>query len=275
MCHLKTRILGHNSNWMESGYFVSNGNKIKLYSKNQDVTNRFPELHNPPISKGTIIDSELISTDERGHPDFEACLARFNSLKDKNKIHVCAFDILFYRGDNVMHLPLDRRLELLEKELRDTEYYSKARSFEGSAIQLFEIVKSFGLEGIVLKRADSRYLSSRSPCEPGTKGKRSWNWQKVTNYSITHDILITGFSKRDYRWLIGKVERGIIRPLGTIELGVTVKARKMVWPKLQNSIIKENKDFVYVEPRISCTIKHRGYYKSGLMRLPVLEEIYL
>jgi DNA ligase 1 len=248
---------------------------LRLYTKHQEVTARFPELHSPPVSKGTIIDSELIVTDHRGHPDFEACLARFNSRKAKYKLHVCAFDILYYRGENVMHLPLDRRLELLENDLVENETYSRARCFNGSAIHLFEIIKSAGLEGLILKHRDSKYVSRKRPCEPGVLGSRSWNWQKIINYEFSNDVRITGYSKKDNHWLIGRVDGNHLKPLGTIELGITVQHRKKVWPRLNQSVISENKHFVFVDPIISCSVKHRGYYKSGLMRLPVLESVHL
>ncbi|MDQ6422606.1 DNA ligase [Paenibacillus sp. LHD-117] len=252
---------------------VSNMDKLRLYTKNLDATERFPELQKAPISKGTIIDCELIVTDERGHPDFEACLARFNSKKMNYRLQVCAFDILYYRGENVMSLPLERRLELLENDLKENDTYSRVRCFEGSAIQLFDIIKKSGLEGLVLKSRKGRYLTRKRPCEPGVKGTRSWDVQKVINYDFANDIRITGYSKLNNQWLIGRVEGETVTPLGSIELGVTAQHRKVVWPKLQQLIINETKQFVYVDPVISCNIKHRGYYKSGLMRLPVLESV--
>ena len=253
---------------------VSNMDKLHLYTKNMDVTARFPELHAPPVSTGTIIDSELIVTDDRGHPDFEACLARFNSKKSKHRLQVCAFDILFYRED-VRGYPIERRLELLEKDLQENETYSRARCFNGSAINLFEIIRSAGLEGQVYKKKGSKYLSRQQPCSPGVKGTRSPQWLKLLNYDRADDIRITGYSKRDKSWLIGRVEGDRLIPLGGIELGVTAEHRKMVWPRLQRSVVSENKQFVFVDPVITCSVKHRGYYKSGMMRLPVLEAVHM
>ncbi|MGU3568789.1 ATP-dependent DNA ligase [Paenibacillus sp. D51F] len=252
---------------------VSNMDTLKLYTKNTDVTSRFPELHNPPISKGTILDGELIVTDEKGHPDFEAMMARFQSHKARHRIQFCAFDILYYRGENVTGLPLERRLELLEQELTETEYYCRMRVMNGSAVQFFELIKAAGLEGIVLKRWDSPYQTRSRPCEPGGKGIRSWAWQKVINYDYADNIVITGYGKDDHKWLIGTPQDGRIKPLGTMELGITAEHRKAVWPRLGRSIVGENKQFVFVEPLVQCRVKHRGFYKSGMMRLPVLEAV--
>jgi DNA ligase-1 len=96
---------------------------------------------------------------------------------------------------------------------------------------------------------------------------------KVLNYNICDNLLITGYSKEDHKWLIGAMDGDRIKPLGTLELGITASHRKSVWPRLARSIVSENKQFVFVEPLMTCRVKHRGFYKSGLLRLPVLEEI--
>jgi DNA ligase-1 len=97
------------------------------------------EVNNFP--KGTIIDGELIVTDDEGKPDFEACMVRFKSTKSKHQIQLCAFDILYYNGENVTHFPLEKRLELLEASFEETEYFNKMRTFTGSAVKFFDIVK--------------------------------------------------------------------------------------------------------------------------------------
>jgi DNA ligase-1 len=257
---------------------VSNMDTLKLYTKNIDVTARFPELYSPPFGKGTIIDTELIVTDENGHPDWEACMSRFHSKKANHKINVCAFDILYYRGVSVMELPLEQRLILLDEALEETEYYSRMRVLNGSAVELFDIIKAAGLEGLILKKKNSRYsipYSNNNMFRPGNiKGVRSKSWLKVINYEISDgNIFITGYSKKDHKWLIGALYGNIIKPLGTLEFGITAQHRKSVWPRLERSMIGENKEFIFVEPLITCRVKYRGYYKSGLMRLPVLMNI--
>lgn len=247
---------------------VSKMNNLRLYTKHTDATNRFPELHNPPIEKGTMLDGELIVTDEDGKPDFEACLNRFNSKKAKHHIQYCAFDILWYQGENVTRLPLEKRLELLDSAFVETEYYKKMRTIEGSAIKFFDIVKAAGLEGIVLKRKTSPYLTTG-----GGHSIRSWSWQKVLNYHFS-EVVITGYS-RDHKWLIGSREGTRIKPMGLLHLGVTGKHRKKVWPVLLQSKIGESGQFVFVDPLVRCLVKHRAFYKSGFMRLPVLEEVFI
>ncbi len=55
-------------------------NKVKIYTRhNNKITSKFPELINLPIPDGTILDGEIIVTDNQGKPDFEAVMERFMS----------------------------------------------------------------------------------------------------------------------------------------------------------------------------------------------------
>ncbi|GMX64563.1 RNA ligase family protein [Paenibacillus elgii] len=239
---------------------VSNMESLRLYTKNTDATDKYPELHDAPLEKGTVLDGELIVTDEEGKPDFEACNARFKSKKLKHQVTFCAFDILMYRGIDVTGLPLHRRKELLEESFEETPYYTRVRPVTGSATQYFDIVKQYGLEGIVIKKKQSKY-------EVGT---RSWSWVKVINWKES-EVFITGYNKKDFSWLIGVQEGNKIRPMGTMEHGITKEARILAWPVLRQSKVGENDQYVFVEPLLKCKVKFRDYYKSGLMRIPVFQ----
>ena len=54
--------------------------KVKLYTRhNNDVTAKFKELHNIAIPDGCILDGEIIVTDQKGRPDFELIMEKFQS----------------------------------------------------------------------------------------------------------------------------------------------------------------------------------------------------
>jgi ATP-dependent DNA ligase len=56
--------------------------KVRIYTRhNNEITSRFPELANLPIHNGTVLDGEIIVTDNLGRPDFEAVMERFMSRK--------------------------------------------------------------------------------------------------------------------------------------------------------------------------------------------------
>lgn len=247
--------------WDGIRLIVSNLDELNLYTKNTNATSKYPELHNPPIQKGTILDGEVVVLDEHGKADFEACNARFKSSKVKHKVVYFAFDILYQRGVDVTGLPLEVRKALLEEAVTENDHYRIVRPINGSATDFFNIVCQHGLEGIVIKKKNSKY----------EKDTRSWSWQKVINYRRA-EVYITGYSKKEHSWLLGYSDEGRIRPIGAVELGITQSARQSMWPVFQAYKSGESKDHVYVKPLVKCRVKYRDWYKSGAMRLPVFEE---
>ncbi|MEC0227922.1 hypothetical protein P4I72_12370 [Paenibacillus alba] len=171
-----------------------------------------------------------------------------------------AFDILMHRSVDVTALPLQVRKGLLEEALQETENYQIVRPVSASTDAFYELVCKHGLEGIVIKKKESRY----------EKGTRSWSWQKVVNYRHA-EVYITGYSKKEHSWLLGYDDGGI-RPIGTLELGLTQSARESMWPVFHAYKSGESMDYVYVKPLVRCKVKYRDWYKSGAMRLPVFEE---
>lgn len=250
--------------WDGIRLIVSNLDELNLYTKNTNATSKYPELHNPPIQKGTILDGEVVVLDEHGKADFEACNARFKSRKIKHKVVYFAFDILYHRGIDVTTLPLEVRKGLLEEAVQENDHYRVVRPIKSKATDFFNIVCQHGLEGIVLKKKNSKY----------EKDTRSWSWQKVINFQRA-EVYITGYSKKEHSWLLGYSDDGRIRPIGAVDLGITPAARKSMWPVFQAYKSGESKDHVYVQPVVRCMVKYRDWYKSGLMRLPVFEEFII
>jgi DNA ligase-1 len=246
---------------------VSNMDKLNLYTRhNNNVTEKFPELYDSPLSEGTILDGELIVSDQYGKPDFEAMSKRFLSKKDKTPVTFCAFDIIRYRGIDVTGLPLLRRKELLEESFIETDRYKKVKFIEGNnTIDYFDLIKQQGLEGCVIKASNSKYEID----------KRSWSWQKVINWTYA-EVYISGYRKNDFGWLtsIDTID-GSKRPSGIIELGVKPEQKKALNSVKKRLAYKEDKNFVYMEPLIRAKVKTRNWTKNGMLRSPVFVEFIL
>jgi DNA ligase 1 len=156
-------------------------NKIKLYTRhNNDVASKFPELQNIDIPDGTVLDGEIFVTDQQGKPDFEAMMERFQSKKSLHPIQFYIFDIIYFKRERVT-LPFIERKQLLEEVINPSKVIVLVQWILGNGKAYFDLVKKQALEGIVLKRADSKYQIK----------KRSQDWLKVINYSYA-DVLITG-----------------------------------------------------------------------------------
>ncbi|MBT2614141.1 MULTISPECIES: RNA ligase family protein [unclassified Bacillus (in: firmicutes)] len=235
--------------------------QIKLYTRHKnEVTTKFPELLQLDIPNGTILDGEIIVTDQQGKPDFEAVMERFQSKKSEHEIQYCVFDVIYHNGQKVTHLPLHKRKELLEEIVEDSNLICKVKWTYGNGPAYFELVKEQELEGIVQKKANSQYQIN----------KRSHDWLKVINYQYT-EAFITGLRKDEFGLLLGIEENNRIKPAGIMEF-VTPAARKQFYNHYQDLIVDENNKFIYLDPKIKCRVKFRNYTKNGLLRIPSFVE---
>lgn len=250
-------------------FLYSTMNDVKFYTRHDnEVTERFPELTTNQIPKGTILDGEIIISDEKGKPNFEDLMSRFQISSPKRiqiiskikPITFCAFDVVYYKGKKISHLPLTDRKELLTEIIpEDLPRITKTLSVNGNGNALFNLVKQQDLEGIVLKRKDSRYEI----------GKRSKNWLKVINYKYV-TVSIAGYRKSKFGWLL-RFPDG--KPAGEMELGVPAEARKAVYELSGIVKVKETKDYIYFpNESLKCKIKYRSLTKGGFLRSPSFIE---
>lgn len=231
--------------------------QTKLYTRHHnEVTTKFPELQRLKLPDGIVLDGEIVVTDPNGKPDFEAMMERFQSKRSEYDIQYCVFDILYYKDQEVTHLPLLKRKEILDDLIENDKHIAKVQWIEGSAPAYFELTKQHGLEGIVQKRINSDYQIS----------KRSKDWLKVINYQYTN-AFITGLRKGEFGMLLGIEDKGIIKPAGVMEF-VPPKARKDFFAQYRELIIGEDQKFIHLEPKIKCQVKYRNYTKKGFLRIP-------
>ena len=167
-------------------------------------------------------------------------------------VHYYVFDVLHYNGEDVRSWPLIDRLSLLSCILSPNAYYSNVLTVPGEGNTLFDTIKAHRLEGIVAKRKNSVYV-----------GRRSDNWLKIINYEYA-DVHIAGWRKGDFGWLANINGR----PAGIIELAVPPAHKKAFYNVAKSIITGEDRNFVYVEPRINVRVRFRNYYKSGMLRTP-------
>ncbi|MEI2356256.1 ATP-dependent DNA ligase [Mesobacillus zeae] len=237
-------------------------NKIKLYTRHlNEITSKFPEFLNIDIPNGTVLDGEVVVTDSYGKPDFEETMSRFAAGKNgEQQAQFCVFDILYYKGERVTSKPLIERKELLESILVPNDSIVLVQWTRGNAEALFNLTKEQGLEGIVLKAANSRYKIK----------KRSYDWRKVVHFSYAQTYIL-GVRKGDFGLLLGLEEAGKIRPVGVMEF-MTPEARKHFYRIHRDFIVGEDKKYVYLAPKIKIKVKFRCFTKTGKLRIPSFVE---
>lgn len=230
--------------------------KVKIYTRhNNEVTTLYPELTDIDLPNGTVLDGEIVVTDENGKPDFEATMERFRSKNVPYTIQYCVFDIIQHNGIKVHNLSLLDRKDLLSKIIPfNHPSITVVQWIPGNGNAYFDLVKQNGLEGIVLKKSDSVY----------DIGKRSYNWLKVINY-MYEDVYITGLRKGEFGVLLSFLDG---KPAGLMEFLTPVERKKLYSTYKVNS---ENDKFIFIEP-IKCRVKYRNITKHGKLRIPSFVE---
>jgi bifunctional non-homologous end joining protein LigD len=135
---------------------------VKVFTRRgNDWTNRFRKIAADAWHVGAgsaVIDGEVVVPAANGSTDFSVLQ---NELKGRStKIVLVAFDLLYLNGYDLRKLPLFERKTLLKKILAETDVQF-SESFEVDGREMFKHACEIGLEGVVSKVRDSRYLSGR------------------------------------------------------------------------------------------------------------------
>jgi DNA ligase D len=132
-----------------------------------------------------VIDGEIVVLDDKGLSDFGA-LQNWRSEADGNLVYY-VFDILWYEGKNLMDLPLFERQAILQDILpTDDKRMRLSKVFAARGIEFFDAAEQVGLEGIMAKKADSRYTSDL----------RSKEWLKI-KVQRRQEVVIAGFTRNE------------------------------------------------------------------------------
>lgn len=256
--------------------FSQQNEVVRLYTRhNNDCTRQYPEIVDAIFPHDIVLDGEIACVDPTtGNSDFEAVMTRFQAKK-ADKIAALSvslpatfviFDVLQYNGRDLRQLSLVERKEILAQIPLPSASLGIVPYIEGAGEALFEQIKARGIEGVVGKRMDSRYET----------GRRSDNWRKIINWSYT-DVFITGYRKEEFGWLaaVKTLDNLKLRPAGIIELGANTMHKKAFYNVVKPLITGEDRNFVYVEPRIRARVKMRNWTRSGMLRSPVFTEFIL
>jgi bifunctional non-homologous end joining protein LigD len=128
----------------------------RLISRNGNIMTRFDELAERVAGvldvDDAILDGEIIAVDETGRPQF------YDLLRGTRSSRYVAFDLLWLNGVDLRPLPLSERRQALQAVLpKGSVIVSEALSVEGRGCELFELMCTNDLEGIVAKRFVDAY----------------------------------------------------------------------------------------------------------------------
>ncbi|MDE1438023.1 ATP-dependent DNA ligase, partial [Bacillus licheniformis] len=128
-------------------------------------------------------DGEIVVHDESGKPDFSKLQQAFDG-KQAEHIEFFLFDVPYFDGHDLRELPLVDRRGLLEKLLakKKSDKVRFSAEFGDKPDELVIAACKIGLEGVIGKRRDARYVSRRSP-----------DWIKL-KCGLRQEFVIGGFT---------------------------------------------------------------------------------
>jgi bifunctional non-homologous end joining protein LigD len=249
------------------------GGKVTLYSRNgKIISHSYIEVARAleGVKGDAVVDGELVALDRNGVSHFQLLQ---NALRDEAKLQYCAFDLMFHDGEDLRGLPLLERKKRLRAALPRHTLIAFSRHRKTFGTKFFEEAGNQGLEGIMAKRADSRYVS----------GGRTTDWLKIKT-SKRQEVVIAGFTaprrtrpffgalvlavRENNNWrYIGHVGTGFShKTLGELHGRlVKLKAAKSPFP----ARVKDEAVTTWVKPSLVAEVKFTEWTSSGEMRHPV------
>jgi bifunctional non-homologous end joining protein LigD len=257
---------------------VAGGEAALTSRRGNDLTARFASVRRAVEAAvrtpDCVLDGEVCALDERGRSSFSA----MQQGKPDTPIVYYVFDVLEMDGEPLLELPLVERRERLERLLdRRSKDVRLSETFEdGKALS--EAATKEGLEGVMAKRVDSRYLP----------GKRTRDWLKVKTHGH-QEFVIAGYTKGQGRRAgrFGSLVLGVHRGrelsyVGNVGTGFTEdeidKLLRLLRPldrdeppfKVVPKMPKVRKgDVVWVEPKLVCEVEFAEWTHDGRLRAPV------
>ncbi len=168
--------------------------RVRIRSRNHnDITEQFPELQVADKAfraTNGLFDGEIVCLDKNGKPEFKKVINRLmnkgsaaiQKLSKTNPVYCYVFDCLYLDGRALVNEPLLKRKEWLRDAIRPDTPFRLSESMD-DGLSLFKAAEEFGLEGIMAKKKDGKYLP----------GRRSDLWLKI-KVRQTADCHILGYT---------------------------------------------------------------------------------
>lgn len=257
--------------------------ELDLRSRNDNsFLDRFPTvvaaLERALRTPDCVLDGEVVAIDEDGRATFSA----MQQAAEGTKYVYVAFDLLEVEGEPLVELPLLERRERLRDvlDLRRRGVQLSEPFDDGEA--LFAAAEQQGFEGIMAKRADSRYLP----------GKRSRDWLKIKTHG-RQELVVAGWTKGQGRrsqgfgsLVLGVQEPEGLRWAGNVGTGFDDAEIARLLERLEPlrregspfaetpKMPKVRKgDVVWVEPELVAEVRFAEWTHDGRLRAPVYQGL--
>jgi bifunctional non-homologous end joining protein LigD len=260
---------------------IENGTLALRSRTGVDIAKRYPELASLPdalAARKAILDGEIVALDAQGHSSFERLQERMhvrapsNSLVTQIRVVYFAFDLLYCDGYDLREAPLLERKQLLQRLLYTSERFRYADHQLEQGKELFALAEQNGLEGIVAKRADSPYVSDRSPYWVKLKITKTVDavvggWTEARTSALPFGSLLLGLYQGKKLRFIGHVGSGFDAKKLMV---LSSRFKKLAAPASPFDVLPEtNEKPSWVTPALVARVKFSGWTQEQALRHPV------
>ena len=249
------------------------GGEARGYTRSGlDWSERYPAVLAEAAALGAgsaLIDGEAVVVLPDGRTSFQALQAALK--EDPGRIVYYAFDLLELDGEDLTDRPLTERKEKLAALLAGRKgHLLYSDHVVGRGEELFERICKTGLEGIVSKRGDARYVGARTPTWVKTKCTRRQEfvlvgWTPSDKGREFRSLLLATHENRELRYA-GKVGTGF-----SAALREDLSAR-MAPLERQEPTVKapraETRGVHWIAPELVAEIAFTEFTGDGVLRHP-------
>jgi bifunctional non-homologous end joining protein LigD len=261
--------------------------KLTLISRTgRDITRIYPDLSGLGAAlpaAGVVLDGEIVALGTGLVPSFESLQARMNisdpaqiaELTGQVPVTFLAFDLLYLDGRLLLKAPYADRRALLDQLGLNGQRWQTPPSFAGeSGADILAVSVLQGLEGVVAKRLDSRYVQGRS-----------MNWRKIKNIRRQEAVvggwkpgtgnragligsLLIGVHSPDGLEYAGHVGTGFTRPVLAMLGQRLAPLRTPACPFTSEVPDEHARSAVWVQPQLVIEVAFADWTSAGRMRHP-------
>ncbi len=262
--------------------FVENGATKIIGRRGTMMDRQYPELRDLATfldAKSAVLDGEIAVLDEAGRASFGRIQPRIMA-SDNGAIEQLArtrpavffvFDLVYLNGYDLTRVPLRERKRLLRSIIKPgCPALRYSEEFDADPVQLLDLVRAQGLEGLMAKRSDSIYQT-----------RRGGDWIKM-KVAMEQDFVVGGWTEGEREYfrslILGAYDKGELVYVGRVGSGFDNKLLAAVYAMitpLENGTcpFAERPDLEHPEhwirPELVCRVKYQMWTHEAKLRAPV------
>jgi bifunctional non-homologous end joining protein LigD len=251
---------------------VRDGDAVRLLSRNNlSLNGRYPELAAALAEEEArrfAADGEVVA--------FEGSATSFRRLAERGQhdvpVFYYVFDLLWLDGCDLRPLPLRSRKRLLRAALSFKGPVRLTPHRNQAGERFFQEACRHGWEGLIAKRADSPYSSTRSrdwlkfKCEQGQELVIG-GYTAPRGSRVEFGALLLGYYRDGQLRYAGKVGTGFDRAL-LVSLGERLRALRVDEPPFADAATIRERGVKWVEPVLVAQIGFMEWTSAGRLRHP-------